>query len=223
MKASTALIRILKGAGVRTIFALSGNQIMPLFDACLDENIRIVHVRHEAAALYMAEAHARITGGLGVAMVTAGAGLCNAIAPLFTASQSQTPVLLLSGDSEASLDNKGSFQEMDQVQITRAVTKYAQRLCKTSDLAESTFAAIAAARTGMPGPAHLALAADVLTSDLDDMPLAKPQDLAITTEPTSPSDRLAAMLAVAKRPLIIAGPSLGMPHHAATLRALERR
>ena len=223
MKASTALIRILKGAGVRTIFALSGNQIMPLFDACLDENIRIVHVRHEAAALYMAEAHARITGGLGVAMVTAGAGLCNAIAPLFTASQSQTPVLLLSGDSEASLDNKGSFQEMDQVQITRAVTKYSQRLCKTSDLAEYTFAAIAAARTGMPGPAHLALAADVLTSDLDDMFSAEPQDPAVATEPTSPSDRLAAMLAAAKRPLIIAGPSLGMPHHAATLRALEKR
>ena len=89
MKGSAALIRLLKDAGVRTIFALSGNQIMPLFDACLDENIRIVHVRHEAAALYMAEAHARITGGLGVAMVTAGAGLCNAIAPLFTASQSQ--------------------------------------------------------------------------------------------------------------------------------------
>jgi acetolactate synthase-1/2/3 large subunit len=223
MKASAALIRILKSAGVRTIFALSGNQIMPLFDACLDENIRIVHVRHEAAALYMAEAHARITGGLGVAMVTAGAGLCNAIAPLFTASQSQTPVLLLSGDSEASLDNKGSFQEMDQVQITKAVTKYSQRLCKTSDLAEYTFAAIAAASTGMPGPAHLALAADVLTSDLDDMPLAEPQDPAITTEPASPSDRLAAMLAAAKRPLIIAGPSLGMPHYAATLRALEQR
>jgi len=124
MRGSAALIRILKGAGVKTIFALSGNQIMPLFDACLDENIRIVHVRHEAAALYMAEAHARITGGLGVAMVTAGAGLCNAIAPLFTASQSQTPVLLLSGDSEVSLDNRGSFQEMDQVQLTRAVTKY---------------------------------------------------------------------------------------------------
>ena len=59
MKASDRLIRILKDAGVNTIFALSGNQIMPLFDACLDKNIRIVHVRHEAAALYMAEAHAR--------------------------------------------------------------------------------------------------------------------------------------------------------------------
>lgn len=223
MKASDGLIRILKDAGVNTIFALSGNQIMPIFDACLDENIRIVHVRHEAAALYMAEAHARMTGGLGVAMVTAGAGLCNAIAPLFTASQSQTPMLLLSGDSEASLDNKGSFQEMDQVQITRAVTKYSQRICETGHLVEYTCAAIAAARTGIPGPAHLALAADVLTSDLDDMPRAEQQDAAIKTEPTPPSSRLAATVAAAKRPLIIAGPSLAMPHHAVKLRSLEQR
>ena len=223
MKGSAALIRILKDAGVRTIFALSGNQIMPLFDACLDENIRIIHVRHEAAALYMAEAHARITGGLGVAMVTAGAGLCNAIAPLFTASQSQTPVLLLSGDSEVSLDNRGSFQEMDQVQITRAVTKYSRRVCEASDIRANTLSAIVAARTGTPGPAHLALAADVLTSDLDEVPLAEQQDPEIPTKPASPSERLEATLAAAKRPLIIVGPSLCMPHHASTLRSLEQR
>ena len=124
MKASIALIKILKSEGLDTIFALSGNQIMVLFDACLDVDIRIIHVRHEAAAVYMAEAYARMTGRIGVAMVTAGAGLCNAIAPLFTATQSQTPVLLLSGDSEVDLDGKGSFQEMDQVKITCALTKY---------------------------------------------------------------------------------------------------
>ena len=67
MRASVALVKILKSEGVETIFALSGNQIMALFDACLDEDVRIIHVRHEAAALYMAEAHARMTGQIGVA------------------------------------------------------------------------------------------------------------------------------------------------------------
>lgn len=223
LRASVGLIKILKASGVETIFALSGNQIMPLFDACLDEGVRIVHVRHEAAALYMAEAHARITGGIGVAMVTAGAGLCNAIAPLFTATQSQTPVLLLSGDSEASLDNRGSFQEMDQVQITRAVTKFSQRICQTSELGPVTNAAIEAAMTGMPGPVHLALAADMLTSQLEDPYQVEKPCLSANARPIPASASFMAALAASQRPLIVAGPSLCMPHHEAVLRSLETR
>ena len=166
MKASIALIKILKSEGVDTIFALSGNQIMVLFDACLDEDIRIIHVRHEAAAVYMAEAYARMTRRIGVAMVTAGAGLCNAIAPLFTATQSQTPVLLLSGDSEVELDGKGSFQEMDQVKITCALTKYSERINETKNLIPNVLKAIKFAKDGVPGPTHLALAADILNTEL---------------------------------------------------------
>ena len=154
MRASVALVKILKSEGVETIFALSGNQIMVLFDACLDEGVRIIHVRHEAAALYMAEAHARMTGQIGVALVTAGAGLCNAVAPLFTAAQSQTPVLLLSGDSETELDGRGSFQEMDQVQITSALTKSSQRIKETKNLIPVAFKAINLAKDGIPGPIH---------------------------------------------------------------------
>ena len=223
MRASVGLIKILKGSGVETIFALSGNQIMPLFDACLDEGIRVVHVRHEAAALYMAEAHARITGGMGVAMVTAGAGLCNAIAPLFTATQSQTPVLLLSGDSEASLDNMGSFQEMDQVQITSAVTKFSRRICQTSELEGAMNAAIEAVTTGTSGPVHLALAADMLTNELEDLPQFEKQALSTNTEPSEASAGFVEALKSSQRPLIIVGPSLCMPHHAAMLRLLETR
>ena len=223
VRASVGLIKILKASGVETIFALSGNQIMPLFDACLDEGIRVVHVRHEAAALYMAEAHARMTGGMGVAMVTAGAGLCNAIAPLFTATQSQTPVLLLSGDSEASLDNMGSFQEMDQVQITSAVTKFSRRICQTSELEGAMNAAIEAATTGTPGPVHLALAADMLTNELEDSPQFEKQALSTNTEPSEASAGFVEALKSSQRPLIIVGPSLCMPHYVAILRSLETR
>ena len=123
------VVKILKSDGVETIFALSGSQIMVFFDACLDEGVRIMHVRHEAAALCLAEGYARMTGQIGVALVMAGAGLCNAIAPLFTAAQSQTPVLLLNGDSEAELDGRGSSQEMNHLQITFALTK-SSKFCK---------------------------------------------------------------------------------------------
>ena len=221
MKASVALIKILKSKGVDTIFALSGNQIMVLFDACLDENIRVIHVRHEAAALYMAEAYARMTGRIGVAMVTAGAGLCNSLAPLFTATQSQTPVLLLSGDSEAELDGRGSFQEMDQVKITCALTKFSERIDDTKHLIPVVLKAIRLAKDGLSGPTHLALPADILTTEL-----AKPfsnleQDEEYTADIRAPSAKLTKAFALAKKPLIIGGPFFGMPSHAAKLKELE--
>ncbi|MEM6987726.1 MAG: thiamine pyrophosphate-binding protein, partial [Pseudomonadota bacterium] len=123
LRGADVIIQMLAGAGVRRIFALSGNQIMPLFDACLDAGVDIVHTRHEAACVYMAEAHAQLTGELGVALVTAGVGLGNAVGPLFFALSSETPVLLLSGDSPIEQDGHGAFQELDQVAMTRAVTR----------------------------------------------------------------------------------------------------
>ena len=74
MNGANKLVRTLSRAGVRTLFSLSGNQIMPIYDACIDSPIRIVHVRHEAAAVYMADAWAQITGDIGVALLTAGPG-----------------------------------------------------------------------------------------------------------------------------------------------------
>ena len=121
MRASVALVKILKSEGVEIIFALSGNQIMALLTHVSMRALEIIHVRHEAAALYMAEAHARMTGQIGVALVTAGAGLCNAVAPfVYCGPITNTCYVARSGDSEAELDGKGSFQEMDQVQITSA-------------------------------------------------------------------------------------------------------
>ena len=223
MRASVALVKILKSEGVETIFALSGNQIMALFDACLDEEVRIIHVRHEAAALYMAEAHARMTGQIGVALVTAGAGLCNAVAPLFTAAQSQTPVILLSGDSEAELDGRGSFQEMDQVQITSALTKFSGRIKRTENLIPVASKAINLAKGGIPGPVHLAIAADILAGDIDNGISDLKQVHKVAENPLKPSVKLVKSIASAKKPLIIVGPFFGMPCHRDKLKKIENQ
>lgn len=222
MRASVALVKILKSEGVETIFALSGNQIMALFDACLDEGIRIIHVRHEAAALYMAEAHARMTGQIGVALVTAGAGLCNAVAPLFTAAQSQTPVLLLSGDSEAELDGRGSFQEMDQVQITTALTKSSQRIKETKNLIPVAFKAINLAKDGIPGPIHLAIAADILAEDLGNGISDLKQVHKSAEDILQPTGKLIKSIGSAEKPLIIVGPFFGTPCYTDKLKKLEK-
>ena len=112
--ASSALIQTLANNGVEVIFSLSGNQIMPLYDACIDANIRIIHTRHEGAAVYMAEAYAQLSGKLGVALVTAGPGLLNAVSALYSAARSETPILLISGDAGLGMDGRGGFQELDQ-------------------------------------------------------------------------------------------------------------
>lgn len=200
------LIQTLANAGVKTIFALSGNQIMSVFDACIDFDIDIIHTRHEGAAVYMAEAYAQLTGSLGVALVTAGAGVGNAAGALFSASESDTPVLLISGDSPVELDGKGAFQEMDQVAITSAVTRWSHRITSVSDLPATLQSAFTRAQTPHPGPVHLALPVDILkqsaSDDLCDVTLQRQAAAAADI------DKIVGAINVAQRPVIITGPSM---------------
>src|SRR6202043_91907 len=91
------LVECLKRCGVSRIFALSGNHVMPIFDALLDSGVELIHVRHEAAAVHMADAWSRLTGEVGIALVTGGQGHTNACAALYTAAGSEAPMVLLSG------------------------------------------------------------------------------------------------------------------------------
>src|SRR5690349_18765590 len=87
----------LAAAGVRIVFSLSGNQILPLYDALDRAGIHIVHTRHESGAVHMADAYARLTGQVGVCLVTAGPGHANALGALAMAEAAESSVLLLSG------------------------------------------------------------------------------------------------------------------------------
>ncbi len=202
-RGADVVMRALAAQGVRDIFALSGNQIMPLFDASLDAGLRLYHTRHEAAAVYMAEGYAQITGGVGVALVTAGAGLGNAIGPLLTARASDTPVLLLSGDSPVARDGQGAFQEMDQVALTASLTKWSVRATRAEDIGATIHAAMRVAMQGRPGPVHVSLPADVLlaaaqVADTPAVPDTSPPDIA----------ELREWLDGADRPVIVMGPAL---------------
>ncbi|MGK0476653.1 MAG: acetolactate synthase-1/2/3 large subunit, partial [Oleispira sp.] len=78
-------------AGVTTVFTLSGNQIMPIFDAIIDVGIRLIHVRHEAAAVFMADAWSQLNDEIGVALIAAAPGFANGLAPLYSAACSESP------------------------------------------------------------------------------------------------------------------------------------
>ena len=93
------VVRALRNAGTRHIFSLSGNQIMPIYDALVDEDIKLYHVRQEAAAVHMADAWGRLTGNPGVALVTAGPGFANTLSALYVARMAESPLVLISGSA----------------------------------------------------------------------------------------------------------------------------
>ncbi|MGO4303696.1 thiamine pyrophosphate-binding protein [Cupriavidus sp. RAF12] len=209
MLGSELVIRALARRGVTTIFSLSGNQIMPLYDACIDAGIRIVHVRHEAAAVFMADAWSQVTGEIGVAMLTAAPGIANGIAPLYSAAQAESPVLLLSGDSPVSEDGMGAFQELDQVAMTAPLTKWSKRVTDARSLVSTVDTAISTAMTDRRGPVHLALPFDLMTreSGIDALPGQMPDVLPVAP-PTAVVESIADLLGHARRPLVLAGPTL---------------
>jgi len=209
MRGADLIAKTLSNAGVKVIFSLSGNQIMPIYDACIDVGIRLIHTRHEAAAVYMAEAYAQLTGEVSVAMVAAGTGFANAMGPLVTAQASESPVLLLSGDSPRNQDDKGSFQELDQVSVSKPLTKLSIRPRQAQTLGIDIAMALRVAASDRPGPVHIALPFDLLNEEVTNVRIPVVEDF--MQEIISPSE--AAFNAIfeavnkADRPVILTGPS----------------
>ena len=125
LRGADIVVRVLERAGHTDIFTLSGNHIMSLFDAAIETKLSLMHVRHEAATVHMADAYGRLTGRPGIAWVTGGPGHANAVGALFTALGQETPMVLLSGHTETDQLGRGGFQELRQVDMAAPVCKAA--------------------------------------------------------------------------------------------------
>ena len=206
-RGADALARSIKAAGVSRLFTLSGNHIMPVFDAALSAGIELVHVRHEAAAVHMADAWARLTGEPGVALVTGGPGHANAVSALYTAQMSESPVVLLSGHAPNRQAGWGAFQEMDQAAMAAPVTKASWAVGAAAAMAADFARACRVARGGRPGPVHLSLPTDALEQAADG-PLPEARDYAPVPMPLDAGQAaaVAARLGQARRPLVLVGP-----------------
>src|SRR5258706_11547408 len=123
--------RFLKARGVDRIFALCGGHIMPLWMRAVAEEIPIIGVRDERAAVHMAHAHAELTRRLGVALVTAGPGVTNAITGIANAHVSRAPVLVLSGGNPRPQENRVGLHDIDHTQLVRSITRYAHTVRET--------------------------------------------------------------------------------------------
>ncbi len=210
MRGADIVANALSNAGVDVIFTLSGNQIMPIFDACIDVGIRLIHTRHEGAAVYMAEAYSQLTGKVGIAMITAAPGFASGLGPLYMARMAENPIVLLSGDSPLSQDGRGAFQELDQVGISASLTKLSLRPKRAENLGFDIAMGMRVAASGRPGPVHIALPFDLLNADIAEGNPPSPRDFA--PEVTRPGDdalrSIIDAVAAAERPVILTGPLL---------------
>ena len=164
----------------------------------------------KAPPVYMAEAHAQLTGQVGVAMITAAPGFASGLGPLYTSRMSESPIIMLSGDSPIRLDDMGAFQELDQVTIAAPLTKLSRRPLHAKDLGADLAEAIRVATSGRPGPVHVALPFDFLNADAGDVDIPAAADFA--PEVAHPSDdaikAIVDAVASAERPIILTGPPL---------------
>src|SRR5262245_7341843 len=212
IRGADVLIRALGGTAVDKIFTLSGNHIMPAFDAVIGTGIQLLHVRHEAAAVHMADAWARLTGQCGIALVTGGPGHANAVGALLTALAAESPLVLLSGHAATHELGRGAFQELPQADMALPATKAAWTANRASELGRDPARAVRTARSGRPGPVHLSLPVDLLEQKLEDTPALWPQaaEFAPDSQPLAEraDDATLAALADAKRPVILGGPTL---------------
>ena len=222
---ANALIEAFEIAGINTIFTLSGNHIMPVYDAIFDTKIDLIHTRHEAAAVHMADSWARLTGEVGIALVTGGPGHANAISALYTASMAESPVVLLSGHAPIGQLGKGAFQEMDQAAIAAPLTKASWVCQRVEDVALDIAKAIRIAKSGRPGPVHLSLPTDVLESALP-INAVLPTTSSFKAEPSSINttelEKLIKQLKKSSKPLILTGPMMQSKEGKAILKELER-
>ncbi len=208
VRGADALIQTLLLAGVKKVFTLSGNHIMPVFDAAFASDIELIHTRHEASTVHMADAYARITGEVGIALVTGGPGHANAIPALYTAQMAESPVVLLSGHAPVAQLGKGAFQEMRQADLAAPVSKASWMCASVDEIAADMANAIRIAKSGRPGPVHLSLPSDVLEAMTS---VSLPPKDAFAVVPlkmgSTDADAIAKRLASASRPLILTGPA----------------
>lgn len=200
--------RALAREGVSHLFTLCGGHIQNIYDGCLDEGIRVVDFRHEQAAGHAAEGWARATGRPGVAAVTAGPGVTDAVTAAANAMRGGSPMILIGGQGPSFAREMGSLQEMDHVSLMRSITKWSATVPETRRIPDFLAMAFRKATTGVPGPVFLEMPLDVLMNVEDEDGLSWPRGYRTEARPggdPAAIERAAALLAQAERPVAIVG------------------
>jgi thiamine pyrophosphate-dependent acetolactate synthase large subunit-like protein len=218
--------RVLKQAGVGHVFTLCGGHLLPIYDGCLDEKIAVIDVRHEQAAAHAADAYARLTRNVGVAMVAPGPGVTDAVTGVANAYAARSPMVLIGGAAPLGLRGLGALQEMEQVALLRPITKGSFTVAETRQIPEVLTTAIRTALSGRPGPVFVEIPVDLLLATIEDRLAPIPTGYVHRPRPGADGVALAALerlLAAAERPVLIAGGGVYWDDAADALAAFAER
>ncbi|MBI2886835.1 MAG: thiamine pyrophosphate-binding protein [Chloroflexi bacterium] len=202
------VMKALKQEGIDHLFGIVAVPILPLYDACLDEGIRNIDVRHEAAAVHMADGWARATGRPGFATVISGPGVTNALTAIANARDSGSPIVVLVTRGGHAADQRGAMHDMDQDAVLKPVSKWVGTCHDTKRLPEYVAIALRHAMSGRPGPAVLEVTGEVLSAKVEEDEVWYPRGYRPAARPKGDPEQVRAaaeLLLRAERPVVIGG------------------
>jgi acetolactate synthase-1/2/3 large subunit len=203
--AGALLVECLRAQGARRVFAVPGESYLAVLDGLHDANdIELVLARHEGGAAFMAEAHGKLTGEPGIAMVTRGPGATNASIGVHTAMQDSSPMILFVGQIATWMRDREAFQEIDYRAFFGRVAKWVTEVDSPERLPEIVSRAFSTALSGRPGPVVVALPEDMISAATEAAAGAR-VSIPRPGADQDAVDRAMAMIAAAERPLILAG------------------
>jgi acetolactate synthase-1/2/3 large subunit len=199
----------LEQESVRYVFGYPGGAILPVYDALLDSRIHHILVRHEQGAAHMADGYARASGEVGVAMATSGPGATNLVTGIATAMMDSSPVVFITGQVSSKVIGTDAFQETDITGVTLPITKHNFLVTRTEEIGPKIRRAFAIARSGRPGPVLVDITKDAQQGETE----YERDETLIEIRARGPRrgytgedvDRAAALIAAARKPVVLAG------------------
>lgn len=225
---SEALMRSLEHEGIKTIFGYPGGAIMPVFDALYDYRDKLNHilVRHEQGAAHAAQGFARVSGEVGVCLVTSGPGATNTITGVADAMIDSTPIVVIAGQVGASLLGTDAFQEVDLVGITQPISKWSYQIRRAEDVAWAVSRAFYIARSGRPGPVVLDFAKNAQQELTEyepvDVDFIRSYDPDPETDPKAVAEAV-VLINEARKPLVLVGQGVELGNAQEELRAFVEK
>ena len=208
LNGSKILIESLKREGVEVIFGYPGGQVLPIFDALYDADMRFILTRHEQGASHAADGYSRSTGKIGVCLATSGPGATNLTTGIATAYMDSIPMIAITGQVKSFLIGNDAFQEADVTGITRPITKHNYLVKDIKDLARTIREAFYIAGSGRPGPVLIDIPSDIQQQETE---FIWPEEINMRSyKPTcfghpGQIKKAAKFIASSKKPLIYAG------------------
>ncbi len=200
--------KALKREGVEYVFTLNGGHIYNLYEGCVDEGIKVIDFRHEQVAAHAAEGWAKVTGKPGVAIVTAGPGVTDAVTGIANAFQAPSPMILIGGNAGITDHLRGGLQDFDSATFLKPVTKFSEQVKRVERIPEYVSIAFRHATSGVPGPAYLEIPIDVVGGVTDEENVKYPGSYRTESKAYGDPEYIKQVVDIlhnTERPMVLAG------------------